>query len=157
MTIVNHLSPLELFENSGHGLSKGHSWPRRRVSPGKKQNPQSFPVDIQNCHQNVKLWSFQTHSCFLPMGHLLSTMATLDARELGQEILKDHVGGAWVVHSVKHLPSSQIISQGPGIQSPVGLPAQQGVSFSLSLCSSPSPFASPPSPFCALSRSLSVF
>ena len=38
---------------------------------------------------------------------------------------------------VKHLPLAQVVAQGPEIKSQVGLPAQQGVCFSLSLCPSP--------------------
>ena len=44
--------------------------------------------------------------------------------------------GSWVAQLVKCLPSVQACSPGPGMEPHIGLPAQRGVRFSLSLCPS---------------------
>ena len=62
--------------------------------------------------------------------------------------LKYNYRGTWVAQSVKGLPSAQVMIPGSSDLEPcVGLPADQGVCFSLSLCCSPC--------LCSLSLSLS--
>ena len=53
---------------------------------------------------------------------------------MGLSPLKAQKRGAWVPQSVKHLPLAPYLTWGPGIEPCIGLPAQQGVCFSLSPC-----------------------